>query len=143
MVEATLTYLRQGGWVMLPLVGVSLVMWALIVDRALRFRELGRGDLGVADAAEALARLNAACGTHHTLDSPAERAARLGSGSPPELRWDRSEARFWPPTRDDAWPTPGLSVCAAAGSSCCGRSSPILWQGPCCQSRPTTASFRS
>jgi biopolymer transport protein ExbB len=47
-------HLRQGGWVMVPLVGVSLVMWALIVDRGLRFRELDRDDLGVADAATAL-----------------------------------------------------------------------------------------
>ena len=33
MLEVTLAYLRQGGWVMLPLVVVSLVMWTLILER--------------------------------------------------------------------------------------------------------------
>jgi biopolymer transport protein ExbB len=38
-------YLRAGGAVMLPLVGVSLVMWLLIVDRALFFSRLCRNTM--------------------------------------------------------------------------------------------------
>ena len=45
MVDATLAYLRQGGWVMLPLVTVSLVMWALILERWQVLRGLSRDDL--------------------------------------------------------------------------------------------------
>ncbi len=45
MVEATLDYLRQGGWVMLPLVGVSLVMWTLLVERWRDLREMRGRDL--------------------------------------------------------------------------------------------------
>ena len=36
-------YLRQGGWIMIPLVGVSLVMWTLILDRARELTGLSRG----------------------------------------------------------------------------------------------------
>jgi biopolymer transport protein ExbB len=39
-------YLRDGGVVMLPLVLVSLLMWLLIVDRALFFRRLHRKNMG-------------------------------------------------------------------------------------------------
>jgi len=45
LVEATLDYLRQGGWVMLPLVGVSLVMWTLLVERWRYLREMRGRDL--------------------------------------------------------------------------------------------------
>jgi len=45
VVEATLAYLRQGGWVMLPLVAVSLAMWTLILERWHTLRALGRGGL--------------------------------------------------------------------------------------------------
>ncbi len=48
MVEATLDYLHQGGWVMLPLVGVSLVMWTFLVERWRYLRELRGRDLDVA-----------------------------------------------------------------------------------------------
>ncbi|RKZ19422.1 MotA/TolQ/ExbB proton channel family protein [bacterium] len=47
-------HLRQGGWVMVPLLGVSLVMWTIIIDRFLEFRRLGRRDLANADTVEAL-----------------------------------------------------------------------------------------
>ena len=36
----TMEYLRQGGWIMAPLVAVSVVMWTLILDRWRGFREL-------------------------------------------------------------------------------------------------------
>jgi len=38
-------YLRQGGWIMAPLVAVSVVMWTLIIDRLRAFRALTAGDL--------------------------------------------------------------------------------------------------
>jgi len=45
MVDIILDYLDQGGWVMVPLVGVSVVMWALILERWHDLRQLVRGDL--------------------------------------------------------------------------------------------------
>lgn len=39
------SYLRDGGFVMLPLVMVSLLMWVLIVDRLLFFRRLRRKNM--------------------------------------------------------------------------------------------------
>jgi biopolymer transport protein ExbB len=48
VVDATLAYLHQGGWVMWPLAGVCLVMWTLIVERWLVLRVRQRGDLDVA-----------------------------------------------------------------------------------------------
>jgi biopolymer transport protein ExbB len=36
----TAEYLRQGGWIMAPLVAVSVIMWTLIVDRWRGYREL-------------------------------------------------------------------------------------------------------
>lgn len=45
-------YLRTGGVVMLPLVLVSLVMWVLIVDRALFFRRLHRKNMDTLTAFE-------------------------------------------------------------------------------------------
>ena len=48
----TVDYFRQGGWIMLPLVITSVVLWTMIVDRWREFRVLGRGDL---DRTEAVA----------------------------------------------------------------------------------------
>ena len=48
MLEATLGYLRQGGWVMVPLIGVSLVLWTLIVERWQVLRGLEKRDLDMA-----------------------------------------------------------------------------------------------
>ncbi|MEZ4389032.1 MAG: MotA/TolQ/ExbB proton channel family protein [Candidatus Krumholzibacteriia bacterium] len=47
MIEATRAYLDQGGWVMLPLIGVSLVMWTLIMERWQVLLGLQRADLDV------------------------------------------------------------------------------------------------
>jgi biopolymer transport protein ExbB len=44
----TLEYLRQGGWVMVPLAVCSLAMWLLILDRVLVFRRLSNRDLDLA-----------------------------------------------------------------------------------------------
>ena len=54
-----LDHLLQGGWVMLPLVAVSMTMWALIADRLLLYRDLGRRDLSLDEAGEALRRREA------------------------------------------------------------------------------------
>jgi len=48
----TVDYFRQGGWIMLPLVVTSVVLWTMIVDRWREFAVLGRGDL---DRKEAIA----------------------------------------------------------------------------------------
>ena len=37
-------YLQQGGWIMFPLVAVSVVMWTLIVERWREFRRLAAGE---------------------------------------------------------------------------------------------------
>ena len=47
MLDATAAYLRQGGWVMGPLVLVSLVMWTLILERWRVLRRYARGDLDI------------------------------------------------------------------------------------------------
>lgn len=47
-------HLYQGGWVMLPLLGVSLLMWGLIVDRFVVLWRLGHRDLALGEAARAL-----------------------------------------------------------------------------------------
>jgi biopolymer transport protein ExbB len=48
-------YLEQGGWVMIPLSGVSFVMWAFILDCATRFADYTRNDIDGSRAARALA----------------------------------------------------------------------------------------
>ena len=37
-------YLQQGGWIMFPLVAVSVVMWTLIVERWREYRRLAAGE---------------------------------------------------------------------------------------------------
>lgn len=73
-------HLHQGGWVMLPLLGVSLVLWALIADRFLVLRRLGRDDLVSVDAARALAAATAPTGSGlRTALVNRLRTTRLGS----------------------------------------------------------------
>lgn len=43
-------YLQQGGWIMIPLVISSVVMWALIVERLQTFRDLKSHDISIQDA---------------------------------------------------------------------------------------------
>ena len=64
LVWLTRTYLLQGGWVMIPLVAVSVVMWTLIVDRLRRFGELSRGGL----QAQLLSEFDANKAGHPQLD---------------------------------------------------------------------------
>lgn len=47
-------YLQQGGWVMIPLSAASLVMWALILDRSLSYRDLAHADVQPDQALAAL-----------------------------------------------------------------------------------------
>jgi len=47
VLEATAAYLRQGGWIMGPLLVVSLVMWTLILERWRVLRRYARGDLDI------------------------------------------------------------------------------------------------
>jgi biopolymer transport protein ExbB len=50
----TFDYLKQGGWTMVPLVAVSIAMWALIADRVRAYRALTAGDLPPAAAVAAV-----------------------------------------------------------------------------------------
>ncbi len=56
----TMDYLRHGGFVMLPLVAVSVVMWTLIIDRLRTFAVLRQGDVDLAGAVAMLAGKDAA-----------------------------------------------------------------------------------
>lgn len=47
-------YLRHGGFIMFPLVGVSVVMWTLIIDRMREFAVLLKGDVDTATAVQML-----------------------------------------------------------------------------------------
>jgi biopolymer transport protein ExbB len=54
----TYDYLQQGGWIMVPLVVVSVVMWTMILDRVRLFRQYRRGDLDRAQMTEVMDRAN-------------------------------------------------------------------------------------
>jgi biopolymer transport protein ExbB len=43
-------YLLRGGWIMIPIVISSVAMWALIIERAVTFRSLGRRDVTIDSA---------------------------------------------------------------------------------------------
>jgi len=47
-------YLRHGGFIMFPLVGVSVVMWTLIIDRLREFALLRKRDIDTAAAVQLL-----------------------------------------------------------------------------------------
>lgn len=49
-----LEYLKQGGWIMLPLLGTSLLMWTFILDRWHEYRLLDSRDIRIARAVEAV-----------------------------------------------------------------------------------------
>ncbi|HET6348269.1 MAG TPA: hypothetical protein VFH88_04220, partial [Candidatus Krumholzibacteria bacterium] len=52
--QSLLNVVRAGGWVMIPLAAVSLLMWALIAERMLTFRRLTTGDLVLQEAVHAV-----------------------------------------------------------------------------------------
>jgi biopolymer transport protein ExbB len=49
-----LEYLKQGGWIMIPLIGFSLLMWVLILERWWAFRVLEQHDIRITGAVDAL-----------------------------------------------------------------------------------------
>jgi biopolymer transport protein ExbB len=54
MLDVIIDYLHRGGWVMLPLVGVSLVMWTMIVERWQDLHRLVSKDLEIPAALAAV-----------------------------------------------------------------------------------------
>jgi biopolymer transport protein ExbB len=52
--QSLLELARSGGWVMIPLSAVSLLMWTLIAERILTFRRLGRSDVDIQTAIHAV-----------------------------------------------------------------------------------------
>ncbi len=51
---STVEYLQQGGWVMVPLLATSLVMWGLIIDKYRAFARYQGADIAITDAAALL-----------------------------------------------------------------------------------------
>jgi biopolymer transport protein ExbB len=49
-----LEYVQQGGWIMIPLGAVSVVMWVMIAERWRTFRGLERRDMGIQEAVHAV-----------------------------------------------------------------------------------------
>ena len=54
IVSRLLDLARSGGWVMMPLGAVSLLMWTLIAERMLTFRRLTRRDVDIQTAVHAV-----------------------------------------------------------------------------------------
>ena len=54
MLWQALDYLRQGGWIMIPLGICSIAMWILILERFQSYAELTRRDIGINRAVEAV-----------------------------------------------------------------------------------------
>ncbi|MBD3178537.1 MAG: MotA/TolQ/ExbB proton channel family protein [Candidatus Latescibacteria bacterium] len=50
----TLEYFQQGGWIMIPLLLASLIMWALILERVYRFRAMQKTDISIHQAIQAV-----------------------------------------------------------------------------------------
>jgi biopolymer transport protein ExbB len=50
VVRTTFLYLKQGGWIMIPLALASIVLWAMMLERLTRLRVLRKQDLTVDDA---------------------------------------------------------------------------------------------
>lgn len=49
-----LEYLKQGGWIMMPLLGFSVLMWMFILERWKVYRLLGRDDIKITGAVKAV-----------------------------------------------------------------------------------------
>jgi biopolymer transport protein ExbB len=54
LADRILEYIRQGGWIMLPLAAVSFVMWVLILERVIVLGRLTSRDLDIPGAVAAL-----------------------------------------------------------------------------------------
>lgn len=56
IVRTTFLYLRQGGWIMVPLAVASVVLWTLMLERLAFLRTLRRQDLTIDEAIRAVRR---------------------------------------------------------------------------------------
>jgi biopolymer transport protein ExbB len=54
VLSQALEYLGQGGWIMIPLIASSVVMWMLIVERSRTYRGLAAGDIRIDEAVAAV-----------------------------------------------------------------------------------------
>lgn len=54
VIRTTFLYLRQGGWIMIPLAIASIVLWTLMLERLAYLRTLRRQDLTIDDAMRAV-----------------------------------------------------------------------------------------
>ena len=54
VVRTTFLYLKQGGWIMIPLAVASVTLWVMMLERLARLRELRRQDLTIEDAIRAV-----------------------------------------------------------------------------------------
>ena len=50
VIRTTFLYLKQGGWIMIPLALASVVLWAMMLERLARLRVLRKQDLTIDDA---------------------------------------------------------------------------------------------
>jgi biopolymer transport protein ExbB len=60
VIRTAFLYLRQGGWIMIPLATASIVLWTLMLERLASLRTLRRQDLAIDDAIRAV-RGHGAC----------------------------------------------------------------------------------
>ena len=54
VIRTAFLYLRQGGWIMIPLATASIVLWTLMLERLASLRTLRRQDLAIDDAIRAV-----------------------------------------------------------------------------------------
>ncbi len=54
VIKMTFEYLKQGGWIMIPLALASVTLWTLLLERMSSLRRLSREDLAVDDAISAV-----------------------------------------------------------------------------------------
>ncbi|MBN2564715.1 MAG: MotA/TolQ/ExbB proton channel family protein [Candidatus Eisenbacteria bacterium] len=54
VIRTTFLYLKQGGWIMIPLAIASIVLWTMMMERFVYLRALRRQDLTIDDAIRAV-----------------------------------------------------------------------------------------
>ena len=77
-----LEYLRQGGWVMIPLIACSILMWTLIAERVHFFYTLTRRDVRIREAIRILEGREAPIGLRGLRARIAGEARREMTGVP-------------------------------------------------------------
>ena len=73
IIRTAFLYLRQGGWIMIPLAIASIVLWTLMLERLASLRTLRRQDLAIDDA------IRAVRGSGTTVDGEGLRARLVRS----------------------------------------------------------------